>query len=57
MRAAGVSFSELEVRKMRGTPHSDHLSFFEIADGGIGIMKIEEISPLRKARKALKKKG
>lgn len=46
----------LEVRKMRGTPHSDHLSFFEIADGGIGIMKMDETSrPFKKARKAPRK--
>lgn len=45
----------LEVRKMRGTKHSDYLSFFEITDKGIQIVKPEEIRPLKKPRKAPRK--
>lgn len=42
----------LKVRKMRGTPHSDYLSFFEIAENGIRVVKPEEAQPKR-----FKKKG
>lgn len=38
----------LEVRKMRGTKHSDYLNFFEIADRGIRVIKIEENRQLKK---------
>jgi len=41
----------LEVRKMRRTKHSDHLSFFEIADDGIRITKIKEIGRPKGQRK------
>lgn len=41
----------LEVRKMRGTSHSDHLSFFEIGGGGIRVMKMEKTGPPRMFRK------
>lgn len=41
----------LEVRKMRGTKHSDHLSFFEIEGGGIRVMKMGEAGPPKRSRK------
>ena len=44
----------LEVRKMRGTKHSDYMSFFEIGDEGIRIMKMNETG--RPSRKAMKKR-
>lgn len=47
----------LEVRKMRGTGHSDHMSFFDITDKGIKIVKLEEISALRKGPKKSRKRG
>lgn len=46
----------LEVRKMRGTGHSDHMSFFDITDKGIKIVKLEEISALRKVPKKSRKR-
>ena len=47
----------LEVRKMRGTRHSDHMSFFEISGGGIRIIKIEEVGRPKRFRRAPRKKG
>ncbi len=41
----------LEVRKMRWSGHSDHLSFFEISDQGVRILKLEEISPPKRIRR------
>ncbi|MDH5443508.1 MAG: hypothetical protein OEX16_04300 [Hadesarchaea archaeon] len=38
----------LEVRKMRRTGHSNHLSFFEISEGGIRIVKPGENGPPKK---------
>ncbi len=46
----------LEVRKMRGTKHSDYLSFFEIGDGEIRIMKMQEIDHSRWRRGPIKKR-
>jgi len=40
----------LEVRKMRWSGHSDHLSFFEISDRGVRVLKLEEISPPKRPR-------
>ncbi len=47
----------LEVRKMRQTKHSDHLSFFEITDNGIRITKIEEIGPQKRLGRRVKPPG
>ena len=42
----------LEVRKMRGTDHSDHMSFFEISSQGVRIVKPKNVSlPKRPRRK------
>jgi KaiC/GvpD/RAD55 family RecA-like ATPase len=47
----------LEVRKMRGTEHSDHLSFFEISGEGVRITKFEETGQPKMTRKAPGKRG
>ena len=47
----------LEVRKMRGTGHSDYMSFFEISGGGIRIVKLEEIPAPREGPKKSRKRG
>lgn len=47
----------LEVRKMRGTGHSDHLNFFEISGEGVRITRVEEIGRPKRAGKAPRGKG
>jgi len=46
----------LEIRKMRGTEHSNYLSFFEIAEEGIKIVKPGEGSYLEKEPKKSEEK-
>ena len=46
----------LEIRKMRGTPHSNYLSFFEIAEDGIKIVKLGGSPNLEKEPEKLEEK-
>ncbi|GAI45208.1 unnamed protein product, partial [marine sediment metagenome] len=47
----------LEVRKMRGTDHSDYMSFFDITDEGIRTVKLEEVpAPGERPKKVEKKR-
>ncbi len=46
----------LEIRKMRGTDHSNYLSFFEIAEDGIKMVKLGESPPPEKEPKKVEEK-